>query len=105
MAATSSAVKSASAATSAAVKSAASATASFGRRQKSAAAAKMYERCKLYIANYDKAMSLGQDVTELVQPDADEIISEVKEEMPNPAGVPSSVTAKLRNSRRKNRLY
>ncbi len=102
-----SAAKSAASATVAAAKSAASATAAFGRRQKAAAAAKMYQSCKAYVANYDKALLSGQDVSEVVPPNPEQIAAEVNSEMPSEVVVSNdtSVAAQLRSSRRQRRRY
>jgi len=105
--ATAAAAKSAASATAAAARSAASATAAFGRRQKARAAAKMYESCKAYVASYDAALKSGQDVSEVVPPNPDQIAAEVKEEIPNEVVTQSDevVTPQLRTSRRQTRRY
>lgn len=105
--ATASAAKSAASATVSAAKSAASATASYARNKKAAAAAKIYQSCKAYVANYDKALLTGQDVAEVVPPNPEQIAAEVNSDMASQGVVSNDagLAAKLRSSRRQRRRY
>lgn len=100
--ATASAASRAATATASAARSAASATVAFGKRQKAAAAAKMYQSCKAYVTNYEAALKSGQDVSEVVPPNPEQIDAEVKAEMSTEAGVTTdtNIVTQFRKSRR-----
>lgn len=115
--ATASAARSMATATANASRSAYNATADFARRQKQAAADRMYQSCKSYVARYEAALAMGQDVTALAPPNSEENAPQVAtevvqqpyveqqpyiEQQPYEQPVP---VAQLRRSRRQARRY
>jgi hypothetical protein len=110
--ATVAAAKTVAAKTSSAVKSAATATADFAKRQKNAAARKMYESCKAYVTNFEAALLKGQDVTQIAPPNPDQIEAEAEQMVANAEAEQKVVSnnepetvAQFRRSRKQNRRY
>jgi hypothetical protein len=110
--ATVSAAKTVASKTSNAVKSAATATADFAKRQKNAAARKMYESCKAYVTNFEAALLSGKDVTQIVPPNPEQIEAEAEQMVVNAASEQTVVSnnepvsvAQFRRSRNQNRRY